>query len=51
LRNASTIDHVYLPPGGTRVVIADDEGITFVLPAMLISGLLQGPATGTPKGG
>jgi hypothetical protein len=39
-----TIDHIYLPPGGTRVVVADNEGITVVLPALLISGLVQGPA-------
>jgi hypothetical protein len=44
-----TIDHVYLPPGGSRVVIADDEGITIAIPALLISGLVQGSANGRPK--
>ena len=44
-----TIDHVYLPPGGSRVVVADDDGITVALPALLISGLVQGRATDKPK--
>jgi hypothetical protein len=44
-----TIDHVYLPPGGSSVVVADDDGITIVLPALLISGLVQGPVSGKPK--
>ncbi len=39
-----TIDHVYLPPGSSRVVVSDDDGITVALPALLISGLVQGPA-------
>jgi hypothetical protein len=39
-----TIDHVYLPPGGARVVVSDDNGITVALPSLLISGLVQGPA-------
>ncbi len=36
-----TVDHIYLPPGATRVVVADDEGVVAVLPALLISGLLH----------
>ena len=44
-----TIDHVYLPPGGSRVIVADDEGITVVLPALLISGLVHWPPTGKPN--
>ena len=40
-----TIDHIYLPPGATRVVVADDEGIVVVLPALLISGLLHLPSS------
>ncbi|MGA2657624.1 MAG: hypothetical protein ABSH34_08905 [Verrucomicrobiota bacterium] len=39
-----TIGHVYLPPGGARVVVSDDNGITVALPSLLISGLVQGPA-------
>ena len=39
-----TIDHIYLPPAGGRVVVSDDEGIVIVLPALLISGLMQTPA-------
>ena len=44
-----TIDHIYLPPSGGRVVISDDEGVVVVLPGLMISGLvhasgpLQGP--------
>ena len=36
-----TIDHIYLPPTGARVVISDDQGIVVVLPALLISGLVH----------
>jgi len=46
-----TIDHVYLPPGGTRVVVSDDEGVTVALPALLISGLVQGSSDGKQKTG
>lgn len=35
-----TIDHIYLPPTGGRVVISDDQGIVVVLPGLLISGLV-----------
>jgi hypothetical protein len=35
-----TIDHIYLPPGGGRVVVTTDEGIVVVLPATLVSGIL-----------
>jgi hypothetical protein len=38
-----TLDHVYLPPGGTRVVVSDDEGIVALLPALHISGIIQKP--------
>ena len=38
-----TIDHIYLPPGSSRVVVSDDEGIVAVLPSLLISGLLHAP--------
>jgi hypothetical protein len=36
-----TIDHIYLPPAGGRVVISDDEGIVVVLPGLMISGLVH----------
>ena len=36
-----TIDHIYLPPTGGRVVISDDEGVVVVLPGLLISGLVH----------
>jgi hypothetical protein len=41
-----TIDHIYLPPGASRVVVADDEGVVVVLPALLISGLVHRPGSG-----
>lgn len=43
-----TVDHIYLPPGSTRVVVADDEGVVTVLPALLISGLVHS-ANGSSK--
>jgi hypothetical protein len=36
-----TIDHIWLPPGGRRVVISDARGVTVVLPALMISGLIR----------
>jgi hypothetical protein len=44
-----TIDHVYLPPGNSRVVVSDNDGITVALPALLISGLVQGSGAGKGK--
>jgi len=44
-----TIDHVWLPPGGGRVAIADDEGAVVVLPALLISGLVHKTGHGNGK--
>jgi hypothetical protein len=38
-----TVDHIYLPPTGGRVVISDDEGTVIVLPGLLISGLVHTP--------
>jgi hypothetical protein len=35
-----TIDHIYLPPAGGRVVISDDHGVVVVLPGLMISGLV-----------
>jgi hypothetical protein len=36
-----TINHIYLPPTGGRVVISDDQGIVVVLPALLITGVAK----------
>ena len=36
-----TIDHIYLPPNGGRVIISDDEGVVVVLPGLMISGLVH----------
>jgi len=36
-----TLDHIYLPPAGGRVVISDDAGVVVVLPGLLISGLVH----------
>ena len=47
-----TVDHIYLPPTGGRVVISDDEGVVVVLPGLMISGLVH--ASGSrerPNGG
>jgi hypothetical protein len=38
-----TIDHIYFPPAGGRVVISDDDGSIIALPALHISGLVEGP--------
>lgn len=43
-----TLDHIYLPPTGGRVVVSDDEGIVVVLPGLLISGLVH--KTASPAG-
>ena len=36
-----TIDHIYLPPAGGRVVISDDAGVVVVLPGLMITGLVH----------
>jgi hypothetical protein len=47
-----TVDHIYLPPVGSRVVISDDKGLVVALPSMLISGLVlssrPGPSPTSP---
>lgn len=43
-----TVDHIYLPPTGGRVVISDNEGIVVVLPGLMISGLVH--SSGSQKG-
>jgi hypothetical protein len=39
-----TIEHIYLPPAGGRVVISEDDGTVIVLPGLMITGLLHKPA-------
>ena len=46
-----TIDHIYLPPKGGRVVISDDEGAVVVVPGLLISGLVHGASAYGPANG
>jgi hypothetical protein len=36
-----TIDHIYLPPSGSRVVISDDAGVVVVLPGLMITRLVH----------
>jgi len=36
-----TIDQIYLPPSGGRVVISDDQGVVVVLPGLMITGLVH----------
>ncbi len=35
-----TRDHIYIPPGPSRIIVSDDEGISAILPALLISGII-----------
>jgi hypothetical protein len=35
-----TVDHIYLPPGGRRVFVTDDEGVTVGLAPLLIAGIV-----------
>jgi len=43
-----TIDHIYLPPLGGRVVISDDAGVVVVLPGLMIRGLVHTNGGGHP---
>jgi len=36
-----TIDHIWLPPRGGRVMVEMDDGGAVTLPALLISGLVR----------
>lgn len=36
-----TLDHIYLPPAGGRVVISDDDGVVVVLPGLMICGVVH----------
>ena len=40
-----TVDHIYLPPAGGRVVVSDDDGYIVTIPALLISALVTTPAS------
>jgi hypothetical protein len=44
-----TIDHIYLPPSGGRVVISDDAGVVVVLPGLMITGLVHTNGHGHSK--
>ena len=37
----ASIDHIYLPQSGGRVVISDDQGVVVVLPGLMITGLVH----------
>ena len=34
-------DHIYISPGATGVIIADDKGVTVMVPGRLVSGLVR----------
>ena len=36
-----TEDHIYIPPGATGAIIADDKGVTVMIPGRLMSGLVR----------
>jgi hypothetical protein len=36
-----TIDHIYFPPGGRRVVVANDKGIVSILTPLHITGIVE----------
>lgn len=36
-----TIDHIYLPPGGGRVIVSDDDGVTVLLTGLHVSALIE----------
>jgi hypothetical protein len=38
-----TLDHIWLPPGGNRVLVPDDEGIVAILTPLHISSVIQQP--------
>lgn len=40
-----SVDHIWLPPKQARVFVADDEGLSAILPALLISGIVVPTAT------
>jgi hypothetical protein len=36
-----TVDHIYFPPGGRRVIVSDDKGIVSILTPLHISGIIE----------
>ncbi len=36
-----TVDHIYFPPGGRRVVVSDDKGIVSILTPLHLSGVIE----------
>ncbi|HZE57711.1 MAG TPA: hypothetical protein VE031_07640 [Chthoniobacterales bacterium] len=36
-----TMDHIYFPPGGRRVIVSDDKGIVSILTPLHISGIIE----------
>jgi len=36
-----TLDHVWIPPGNTRVQVSDDQGLVASLPGYAISGVVS----------
>jgi hypothetical protein len=36
-----TVDHIYFPPGGRRVIVSDDKGIVSILTPLHISGVIE----------
>jgi len=38
-----TVDHIWLPPGGNRVLVSDDKGIVDILTPLHISSVIQQP--------
>jgi len=41
-----TVDYIYFPPGGRRVIVSDDRGIVSILTPLHISGIIE-EAAGT----
>jgi hypothetical protein len=39
-----TVDHIYFPPGGRRVIVSDDKGIVSILTPLHISGVVEQPS-------
>ena len=36
-----TVDYIYFPPGGRRVIVSDDKGIVSILTPLHISGIIE----------
>jgi hypothetical protein len=44
-----TLDHIYFPPVGSRVVVSDDQGYIIALPSLHMSGIAEWPETPARK--